>query len=129
MVGTSSATSATVRTPTNLSIAGVPFFRRVARMPIILLMATRLRTWLCPTELDRARLLDNSVRIRRARTITTVAIGITLAAFAPIYGWWTVLFFLISAANMGTLDRRIARSAAPQLHIAASIVLIQGILA
>jgi diguanylate cyclase (GGDEF)-like protein len=90
---------------------------------------TRLSTWLCPSELDRARLLDNSARIRRARTITAVAIAGTLGAFAPAYGWWTVLFFAICAANMGTLDRRIARSARPQLHIAASIVLIQGILA
>src|SRR3954452_12996049 len=98
-------------------------------MPIFLAVMTRLSTWLCPSELDRARLLDNSVRIRRARTITAVAIAGTLGAFAPAYGWWADLFFAVCAANMGTLDRRIARSARPQLHIASSIVLIQGILA
>jgi diguanylate cyclase (GGDEF)-like protein len=92
-------------------------------------MGRRLSTWLCPTELDRARLLDNSVRIRRARTISSIAVGVTLISFVPTYGWWLVLLFAISAANTSTLDLRCARSCRPQLHIAASIVLVQGILA
>jgi diguanylate cyclase (GGDEF)-like protein len=92
-------------------------------------MGRRFSTWLCPTELDRARLLDNSARIRRARTISAVAIGGTLISFAPTYGLWTVVFFAIAAANLGTLERRIARSPRPQLHIASSIVLLQAILA
>jgi len=86
-------------------------------------------TWLCPTELDRARLLDNSARIRRARTISAAAIGGTLVSFAPRYGLWVVALFAIVAANLVTLDWRCARSPRPQLHIAASIVLIQAILA
>jgi diguanylate cyclase (GGDEF)-like protein len=92
-------------------------------------MGQAFSTWLCPTELDRARLLDNSVRIRRARTISSAAIAVTLVSFAPTYGWWTVGLFAIAALNMGTLDRRTARSARPQLHLAASVVLIQVILA
>jgi hypothetical protein len=82
-------------------------------------MRTGFSTWLCPTDLDRARLLDNSVRIRRARTISAVAVAGTLASFAPQYGLWTVLLFAVSAIVMGTVDWRCARSPRPQLHIAA----------
>jgi diguanylate cyclase (GGDEF)-like protein len=92
-------------------------------------MGEAFSTWLCPTELDRARLLDNSARIRRARTICAVSIAATLIWFDRHQGWWTLLFFAIAAANLATLDRRCARSARPQLHIAASIVLLQAILA
>jgi len=98
-------------------------------VPIITAMGRGFSIWLCPTELDRARLLDNSARIRRARTITAAAVGLTLASFLPRYGWWTLMLFAIVALNLGTLDRRIARTTRPQLHIAASIVLIQAILA
>jgi diguanylate cyclase (GGDEF)-like protein len=86
-------------------------------------------TWLCPTDLDRARLVDNTARIRRARTISAVAVAGTLASFAPKYGLWTVLLLAICVINMATLDWRCARSPRPQLHIAASIVLIQAVLA
>jgi diguanylate cyclase (GGDEF)-like protein len=92
-------------------------------------MAPGFSTWLCPTELDRARLLDNSVRIRRARTISAAAIALTLVSFAPQYGFWILGLIAIVAANLGTLDWRCARSARPQLHIAASVVLIQATLA
>jgi diguanylate cyclase (GGDEF)-like protein len=92
-------------------------------------MGRGFSTWLCPTELDRARLLDNSVRIRRARTISSLAVGLTLISFVPTYGWWIMVLFAISAINTTTLDARCARSRRPQLHIAASIVLIQSILA
>jgi diguanylate cyclase (GGDEF)-like protein len=92
-------------------------------------MGAGFSTWLCPTEVDRARLLDNSARIRRARTISSLAVGLTLISFVPTYGWWIIVLFAISALNTGTLDARCARSSRPQLHIAASIVLIQGILA
>jgi diguanylate cyclase (GGDEF)-like protein len=86
-------------------------------------------TWLCPTELDRARLLDNSVRIRRARTISMIAIAATLASFAPRYGAWTLGLLAVVAIKLALQELRCARSAQPQLHIASSIVLIQAVLA
>ena len=98
-------------------------------MPINREMGEGVSTWLCPTELDRARLLDNSDRIRRARTMSAVAIAATLIWFDRHQVWWTLLFFAIAAANITTLDWRCSRSARPQLHIAASIVLLQAILA
>jgi len=98
-------------------------------VPIKRAMRRGFSTWLCPTELDRARLLDNSARIRRARTISSLAVGLTLISFVPTYGWWILVLFAISAINTSTLDWRCARSSQPQLHIAASIVLVQSILA
>src|SRR2546421_11922041 len=43
-------------------------------------------TWLCPTALDRARLLENSRRVSRARSITSAAIGLCLIYAAPAFG-------------------------------------------
>jgi len=85
--------------------------------------------WLCPTELDRARLLDNSVRIRRARTISVIAIAATLVSFAPRYGFWTLGLLAIVALKLAWQEWRVPRSQDPQLHIATSIVLVQAVLA
>jgi diguanylate cyclase (GGDEF)-like protein len=112
-----------------LSIAALRCLSPARTVSINREMAGRLATWLCPTELDRTRLLDNSVRIRRARSISSLAVGAALGAFVPRYGWWIVVLFLVAAANSFTVDARCARSARPQLHIAASIVLIQSVLA
>jgi diguanylate cyclase (GGDEF)-like protein len=92
-------------------------------------MSRRLSAWLCPTALDRARMLDNSDRLRHARMITLAAVAATLLSFAPTYGWWTLALFAVGAINMATIDWRIARSPNPQLHIASGIVLMQVILA
>jgi diguanylate cyclase (GGDEF)-like protein len=85
--------------------------------------------WLCPTEVDRARLLDNSVRIRRARMISVVAIGATLVSFAPRYGAWTLGLLAVVALKLVLQELRCARSTEPQLHIFTSVVLIQVVLA
>lgn len=85
-------------------------------------------TWLCPTDFDRARMLDNSARIRRARTIGSLSIAATLIFFGPEFGLWTVLLFALSAINLQTLDRRIERSSRPEYHIAFAIFWTQCIL-
>jgi len=92
-------------------------------------MVHQLAQWLCPTELDRARMLDSSPRMQRARLITAGAVGVTLIYFAPEYGWWTLVLFGVALANLLTLDRRIAASAMPELHVASSLVLMEAILA
>lgn len=92
-------------------------------------MVCRLARWLCPTELDRARMLDSSVRMQRARMITAVAVGVALVYLTPRYGLWTLALFALALANLLTLDRRIARSPYPELHVAASFVLMEAVLA
>lgn len=86
-------------------------------------------TWLCRSEIERARVVDNGVRVTRARTIAAASVGATLLLFAPMYGWWTLVLFALSALNTQTVDRRIARSSFPERHVALSIVWSQLILA
>ena len=90
---------------------------------------TGLHAWLCPTELDRARVLDNSNRVRRARMVGAAAIGIALLATLPWFGAWTLGLFAASAANLLTLDRRMARSDHPESVVAFSLFFTEAILA
>ena len=92
-------------------------------------MDTHAGSWLCRTEMERARVVDNGPRVTRARTIASAAVGMTLLLFAPMFGWWTILLFALSAANTQTVDRRIARSARPERHVAFSILWSQLLLA
>ena len=85
--------------------------------------------WLCRTEMERSRVVDNGVRVTRARTIASASVGATLLVFAPMFGWWTIALFALSAINTQTVDRRIARSSRPERHVAFSIVWTQLILA
>jgi diguanylate cyclase (GGDEF)-like protein len=87
------------------------------------------RTWICPRELDRARLRDNSARITRARTVVYLSIGVCMIYAAPVYGWWMLGLLAISALNTQTLEWRVRRSARPEYHVAVSIVLSQTLLA
>jgi diguanylate cyclase (GGDEF)-like protein len=86
-------------------------------------------TWICPRELDRARLRENSKRITRARAFVYASIGISMIYAAPVYGWWILGLFAVSALNTGTLEWRIGRSRRPEYHVAVSIVLSQALIA
>ncbi|MGA2013268.1 MAG: GGDEF domain-containing protein [Solirubrobacteraceae bacterium] len=79
-------------------------------------------SWLCPTDADRRRALDMSPRVRRARDIGSAAIGVTLLFAAPFLGWHLLALFALSAANLQTLDRRLARAPRPELTIAGSLI-------
>src|SRR5512142_224540 len=87
------------------------------------------RTWLCPGEFDRARLLENSRRISRARSIASLTVALCLIYAAPPYGWWLIGLFAVSALNTQTLEWRMRRSARPEYHVACSIVLSQALIA
>ncbi len=87
------------------------------------------RTWLCPSELDRTRLLENSQRVSRARAIASGTIALCLVYVAPTDGWWLLALFAVSALNTQTLERRMRRSARPEYHVAFSILLSQGLIA
>ena len=80
--------------------------------------------WLCPTERDRARVLDNSERIRRARAIAAGAMGITILATIPWTGWWTLVLFGIAVVTIGTLDWRMARNERPERAVALTLIVI-----
>jgi diguanylate cyclase (GGDEF)-like protein len=87
------------------------------------------RTWLCPSELDCTRLLENSQRVSRARAIASGTIAICLIYVAPTDGWWLLALFAVSALNTQTLEYRMRHSVRPEYHVAISILLSQGLLA
>ncbi|HEX4482895.1 MAG TPA: diguanylate cyclase [Solirubrobacteraceae bacterium] len=80
-------------------------------------------SWLCPTELDRSRVLDASDRVRSIRTIGSGAIGLALLAAAPWVGWWTLLLFALAVLNFVNVERRIRTSAHPERISANAIVI------
>jgi diguanylate cyclase (GGDEF)-like protein len=65
---------------------------------------------------------ENSGRIKRARTLVSATLALTLIYFAPTLGWWVVALFAASALNTQTLDARMRRSSVPEYHAALSIV-------
>ena len=79
-------------------------------------------SWLCPTELDRVRVVEAGQRIRRARTIAAVAVGVALVGVAPWIGWWVLLFFAAAVLNLATLEWRLRRSDRPEGVAARSLL-------
>jgi diguanylate cyclase (GGDEF)-like protein len=71
-------------------------------------------SWLCPTELDRSRVVDASERVHMIRRVGSGAVGVALLASAPWIGWWTLGLFAISALNFTNVERRIHTSAHPE---------------
>ena len=83
--------------------------------------------WLCPTEGHRARMLDMSPRVARARTIAAVAVGIAMLATIGRLGWWTFALFAVALANLGTVEWRIARARRPERVVASSVLLTMAL--
>jgi diguanylate cyclase (GGDEF)-like protein len=80
-------------------------------------------SWLCPTELDRSRVVDASARVRKIRLIGSGAVGAALLIAAPWVGWWPLLLFGLSGLNFLNVERRIDSSAHPELISAWAIVI------
>jgi diguanylate cyclase (GGDEF)-like protein len=84
-------------------------------------------TWLCPTTLDRERLLDMEPRIATARALAFGAAGVGMLAAAPWYGWWVVApLAWVVLSHFLILQPLIARSQAPEWPIAATVVNAQA---
>jgi diguanylate cyclase (GGDEF)-like protein len=86
-------------------------------------------SWLCPTDRDRGRVLDGNARVRTIRKVGSGAVGVTLLISAPWLGWWTLILFGLSALNLLSVDRRMARSAHPERVSVNAIVITLAILA
>jgi diguanylate cyclase (GGDEF)-like protein len=80
-------------------------------------------SWLCPTELDRSRVVDANARARTIRMVGTGAIGAALLIAAPWLGWWTFILLALSVANFVNVDRRMRTSARPERVSASAIVI------
>ena len=84
-------------------------------------------TWLCPTPIDRERLLDMEPRIARARALAFSAAGAGLVAAAPWYSWWILVpLAWIVLTHFLLLLPLIARSQRPEWPIAMTVVNAQA---
>jgi diguanylate cyclase (GGDEF)-like protein len=81
------------------------------------------QSWLCPTELDRSRVVDANGRVRTIRMIGSGAVGAALLISTPWLGWWTLLVFALSVLNFVNVDLRIDKSARPEWVSACAIVI------
>jgi diguanylate cyclase (GGDEF)-like protein len=86
-------------------------------------------SWLCPTELDRNRVIDASDRVRTIRMVGSGAVGVALVLSAPWLGWWTLILFALSALNFLNVDRRLRKSAHPERVSAYAIVITMLLIA
>jgi diguanylate cyclase (GGDEF)-like protein len=80
-------------------------------------------SWLCPTELDRSRVVDANERVRMIRMVGSGAVGLALVVCAPWMGWWTLILFSLSVLNFANVGYRMDRSAHPERVSAWAIVI------
>ncbi len=86
-------------------------------------------SWLCPTELDRSRVVDANGRVRMIRMIGSGAVGVALLISAPWLGWWTLALFAIAVANFLNVDHRMDTSAHPERVSMWAILITLGLIA
>jgi diguanylate cyclase (GGDEF)-like protein len=87
------------------------------------------KSWLCPTEQDRGRIVDANARVRMIRKLGSGAVGVALVACAPWLGWWTLILFSLSALNFLSVDRRMARSEHPERVSMRAILVTEALIA
>ncbi len=80
-------------------------------------------SWLCPTELDRTRIVDANDRVRTIRLVGAGAIGVALLLTAPWIGWWTLILLALCALNFWNVERRLPSSPHPERVSFTAIVL------
>jgi diguanylate cyclase (GGDEF)-like protein len=80
-------------------------------------------SWLCPTELDRSRVVDASGRVRMIRRVGSGAVAGALLLSAPWLGWWTLGLMALSVLNFANVERRIHTSAHPERISATGVII------
>jgi diguanylate cyclase (GGDEF)-like protein len=86
-------------------------------------------SWLCPTELDRSRVVDASERVRMIRRVGSGSVAAALLLSAPWIGWWTLGLMALSALNFANVERRIHTSAHPERVSVLTIIITMLLLA
>jgi len=84
-------------------------------------MSTR-GTWLCPTPLHRARLLDMEAKLARPRAIMYGSLAIVFVIAIPWVGWLPFLPLIGAIAGYSVLRRWIGTSARPEYVVAATVI-------
>lgn len=86
-------------------------------------------SWLCPTELDRARVVDANARVRTIRMVGSGAIGLALLISAPWLGWWMFILFGLAVLTYLNVDRRMDTSAHPERVSICAILITMALIA
>ena len=86
-------------------------------------------SWLCPTLLDRERLIDMNERVAVARRVQGTTLGLAALAAAPFYGYWLVGLVAVAAVVLLSLERVSASSRRPEFTSAISIVVLELVVA
>jgi diguanylate cyclase (GGDEF)-like protein len=79
-------------------------------------------TWLCPTEFDRARLLEMEAKLGRPRAIMYGSLAIMFLAATHWLGWWILLPLVGSVLGYALLRPLIATSKHPEYVVGATVV-------
>jgi len=86
-------------------------------------------SWLCPTELDRARVVDANARVRTIRKIGSGAVGLALLISMPWLGWWTLILFVLVVITYLNVDHRMDTSPHPERVSMSAIVITLALIA
>jgi diguanylate cyclase (GGDEF)-like protein len=85
-------------------------------------------SWLCPTELDRARVVEAHDRVRTVRLVGSGAVGLALLLAIPWIGWWPLALLLLVMLNFLVVELRIRKSAHPERVSACAIVITMALI-
>jgi diguanylate cyclase (GGDEF)-like protein len=91
--------------------------------------STQSKTWLCPTEFDRVRLLDMEARLQSARAVMFGALGVGAGISVPWIGWAPVALVLTQVLVYALIKPVIKRSSRPEYPIAFVVVQAQVLIA
>jgi diguanylate cyclase (GGDEF)-like protein len=75
-------------------------------------------SWLCPQPADRVRAVDMEARLKPVRRMSFVVLAAALVCTAPWVGWWTLAPLALAVIGFSAVDRRLERSARPEVGIA-----------
>jgi diguanylate cyclase (GGDEF)-like protein len=86
-------------------------------------------SWLCPTQLDRERVLETSMRIRRPRLVGLLFVTIACALASPWLGWAPTGMALGTIGVGVVANRRALTSRRPEHTVLAMIAINSGLIA
>ena len=102
-------------------ILGPPPLNRPGAGPMTPAMAIQ-GTWLCPTPLHRARLLDMEAKLARPRAIMYGSLAIVFVIAIPWVGWLPFLPLVGAILGYSVLRPWIGTSARPEYVVAATVI-------
>ncbi len=85
-------------------------------------------TWLCPTPLHRARLLEMEGKLGRPRAFMYGSLALAFLGCVPWIGWWPIGLIGVAVLAYTPLASRIGTSARPEYLIATTVINAQVLL-